>query len=179
MQSCAYYVQMAERLELECDYAGAQEAWLAVINNLPTSSGDNYFRAMERLARVTFKRGNSESAIFIIGSCLAMARIRYGESHAKCADLLNRLAGLYFVEGDFQRAAEALQNSMRIYEANFGREHDSWIEAAGNLAMLYERIKADKLDFSPVPPPKTTADQEDSGWKRFCDMNRLMKLCAA
>lgn len=140
IQGCKQnFVEMAQQCEAEGDYVAAEAVWMNALE-FASDLRETYF-ALEHLAYATHLNGRTHAAIVIFGDCLVKLSEHLGESHPRCAGVINQMAAMYFFVGDLDNARTLCLEALRIYQMNYGCGHKSWLEVYSNLNEVEKEIK--------------------------------------
>ena len=72
-----------------------------------------------------------------LGCSLEIFSLVDGTESVRVASILNNLAELLRVQGKYQEAAPMFERTIRIFEAQYGKEHPTVAMALTNLAVLH------------------------------------------
>ena len=173
MSTLSRLIEQDMVLQAAEDFAGAYQLWWSVIKSMPKNDLGLYLNIMERFADAAYRAQRYRQGAAVIAGCLKTLNSKSMEPTIECAELLQKLAMLYYLDNDLSPAICVLLTVMQILELDFENQFDRWQTAAKTLAMVYERCS--------VLSNQGQRQQDDKGsdWQLFLGSDDLIKMCAA
>ncbi len=68
-----------------------------------------------------------------------------GKEHPDTATTYNNIAGVYYAQGEYEKALEWYDRALKIYEKVFGKQHPHTIKIVNNMQFVLNKLTKNEI----------------------------------